>query len=594
MRNSLRRRTLKALVFAHPIAGVAVFASGCLSSNPTAPPGEDAAFPVEDSSVPVLDSNVPIDSTVPVDSAPPVSDSAAPIDSTLPVDSAPGVDAADSAPAIGSIFGKVLDVNQFGQGVVAGATVSVVGGASTVTDLDGSFSLPSVVAGPRVLVTVTTPSNVPGGIAYSTAQVAVAVAGGQASEIYPQVVEGCIATAPVDADAGTTVTLQDGCSSRAGAFVSIAFDPGGLVDSTGTAFDGTLRLEAIPLAFAASAPQDLSWGVGLPGDMSGLETDGGLVKLESLGAAELRVFDDATGNPLTLASGHDAILELTTFRFPNAGETFDSWYYDTTTGLWVEAGSGAFTTVAVGSYTFDVYQVAVSRLAWWNIDHPLTETGCVRGAFTTGGLPLANGFVQGTGLDFLGTLIAYPQATAGAFCLDGVAGGHATLVAGQTLSPSFGYHGTQTGVSLGDGGASCAIDTTGCADLGTIALDPVALGCMTGTATLQTVENGTVPVTGDIPIFESVSLTGPQYDVGYSSSINLGVITADDAGAFCTPFLPGASVTATFPGSAGCALYNEGESVLYFPDDAGADAGEGVACGSSACVTGGDIFFGCS
>jgi hypothetical protein len=57
MRNSLRRRTLKALVIAHPIAGVALFASGCLSSTPPSPAGgEDAAFPTEDSAVPGVDS----------------------------------------------------------------------------------------------------------------------------------------------------------------------------------------------------------------------------------------------------------------------------------------------------------------------------------------------------------------------------------------------------------------------------------------------------------------------------------------------------------------------------------------------------------
>ena len=122
-----------------------------------------------------------------------------------------------------------------------------------------------MVAGPRVLVTVTTTSNLSSGIAYSTAQVAVSVASSNNMEIYPQVVEGCIATAPIDADAGATLTLQDGCSSRTGAFVSIAFNPGGLVDSSGNPFDGTaLRFEAIPLAFAAGTAPDLSWGVASP------------------------------------------------------------------------------------------------------------------------------------------------------------------------------------------------------------------------------------------------------------------------------------------------------------------------------------------
>ena len=463
MRNVLRRRALKALVLAHPLAGVAVFASGCLSANP--PPGtgaEDAALPTEDSAVPVIDSTVPVDASA--DTAPPpVADSAPPVDSTLPVDSSPGVDAADAAPAIGAIVGRVLDVNQFGQGVVAGATVNVASGPLTTTDLDGNFSLANVVAGPRVLVTVTTPSNLSSGIAYSTAQVAVAVAGGQTLEIYPQVVEGCIATAPIDADAGATLTLQDGCSSRTGAFVSIAFNPGSLVDSSGNPFDGTLRLEAIPLAFAAGTTPDLSWGVALPGDMSGVESDGGLVKLESAGAAELRVFDDATGNPLSLAPGQSATLQLAAFRAPNTGETFESWYYDMATGLWVEDGNGAFTTVPVGPSTLEVYQVSVSHLTWWNIDHPLSNTGCVRGTLTAAGAPLTTAFLQATGTDFLGTLIAYPQGTPGAFCLDGLGGGHANIVAGHTVSASLSYETTQSGaVALSDAGSSCAVDTSGC------------------------------------------------------------------------------------------------------------------------------------
>ena len=160
------------------------------------------------------------------------------------------------------------------------------------------------------------------------------------------------------------------------------------------------------------------------------------------------------------------------------------------------------------------------------------------------------------------------------------------------MSASLGYQDDEMpGVALGDAGTSCAIDTSGCVDLGTIALTPVTLGCLTGTATLElTGGTSSVPITGNVPIWQSVGLSGAQLEVGYSSYINLGVIPTDDAGSFCTSFVPGTSVIAGFPGNPGCSLKYGGVSDLDFPDDAGA----GAACGSSACVTGGDIFFGCS
>src|ERR1700733_10034125 len=145
MRHRLRARTLKTLVLLQPLAGAAVLASGCINSTATPGGGEDAALPLYDAGQPPVN-----DATVPVDGA-----DASVVDSTVPVDSAPGVDAADANPGVGSIVGQVRDVNQFNQGVVPGATVSVVGGPSTTTDVNGTFTLTGVTAGPRVLVTVT-------------------------------------------------------------------------------------------------------------------------------------------------------------------------------------------------------------------------------------------------------------------------------------------------------------------------------------------------------------------------------------------------------------------------------------------------------
>ena len=131
--------------------------------------------------------------------------------------------------------------------------------------------------------------------------------------------------------------------------------------------------------------------------MSALESDGGLVKLESAGAAELRVFDDATGNPLSLATGPERHPAACRFPPPERRRDVQVWYYDMATGLWVEDGNGTFTTVPVGTNTLEVYQVSISHLTWWNVNHPLNSTGCVRGTLTAAGTPVTSVFLQGTG-----------------------------------------------------------------------------------------------------------------------------------------------------------------------------------------------------
>ena len=85
---------------------------GCVSSNPTTPPGEDAAFPGQDGALPPLGSDASPDSTVgPADAS---------ADTNVPPADGEAPDATDAAPPPTRVrFGWFIDVH--GSGIIAGS-----------------------------------------------------------------------------------------------------------------------------------------------------------------------------------------------------------------------------------------------------------------------------------------------------------------------------------------------------------------------------------------------------------------------------------------------------------------------------------------
>ncbi|MGO9711001.1 MAG: carboxypeptidase-like regulatory domain-containing protein [Polyangiaceae bacterium] len=580
---------LRAAILVVPLATSAV---GCISNNATSPGSDDAGgfdATLEDAAFPPgTDSSVP-DATT---DAPPPADTSTPppVDagSDAPTDAA--IDAPlDAGPQLGTIVGQVFDFMELDIGPISGASVSIAGGPSTTTDATGRFVLSGVTPGPRVLVDVSVPF---GQGVYSSNQVVVAVGSGETVDMTAHLLEGCSTTVAVSPTAAASTTLQGACASRTIAYASISFDPGALTES-GSTFSGNALFEVIPIESPASdGGIDYTWFSTFPGDMSAQKLDGGTLPLQSLGACEFRVYDESNGSPLTIAAGHTATLEIPAFRAETGSENFTGYYYDTTTGLWVEQGPGTFTTQTVNSLLVNVFQIQVPHLTWWNIDQGTTNEGCVIGEVTSNGAPFPGLLVGGTGVGWGGGGGGVTGAN-GTFCLNGLASSPMNVTATAQSGGATFVRGLGT-LTTGAAGGSCAVNPSACAvapPSAIIPLEPITPGCATGTLNyVPTYADG-----GVVPLpFQYNFPGGGEPGSGQTGSFYDGVITPAPDGSFCLQYPPGVTVAIVDPTSSfGCSGGEPNENAASFtPPAIAADAGAAIC--PTGCANVGNVDFYCT
>lgn len=104
------------------------------------------------------------------------------------------------------------------------------------------------------------------------------------------------------------------------------------------------------------------------GDMSGTNTDGEPVYMESEGAFYAE-FTDEGGTEYNLADG--ATAEISIPCEPRPDEVLTVWSYDASTGLWVE--EGIVTVEGDGSCSAEV-----SHFSYWNFDYEKRTPSCVK------------------------------------------------------------------------------------------------------------------------------------------------------------------------------------------------------------------------
>ncbi len=104
------------------------------------------------------------------------------------------------------------------------------------------------------------------------------------------------------------------------------------------------------------------------GDMSGTNTDGEPVYMESEGAFYAE-FTDEGGTEYNLADG--ATAEISIPCEPRPDEVLTVWSYDASTGLWVEEGT--VTVEGDGSCSAEV-----SHFSYWNFDYEKRTPSCVK------------------------------------------------------------------------------------------------------------------------------------------------------------------------------------------------------------------------
>jgi hypothetical protein len=124
------------------------------------------------------------------------------------------------------------------------------------------------------------------------------------------------------------------------------------------------------------------------------------VNLNSLALAEVTIQDSKTGKEVGLKKPVQLMLPLNPSLNVSHGDVIAAWYFNSSTGAWIQEGYGTVIEMNGQSY----WQYNASHFTWWNCDRPWTDKNCVRVrvSYGTGDefIPVPSATVQLDGLDF--------------------------------------------------------------------------------------------------------------------------------------------------------------------------------------------------
>ena len=339
--------------------------------------------------------------------------------------------------AVGTVSGRVLS-SATGAGV-AGVKVSA-GTRSTTSGADGSYSLAQVPAGDPTPLSYELAG-------YAPAFASVVLADGGTATANPRLlVVG--ATQTFAAATAATVTV-------AGSPARVDLPAASLVNArTGAAASGTITAE-LTVIDPATDP------AGMPGNYTAAAAGGGRQTIESFGAISVNL-RDAAGNALNLATGQRATIRIpVSTRSADVPATMPLFYFNETTGLWVQEGTATLAGTAPNLY----YEGTVAHFSIWNADQ-VSETirvnGCVVDA---NGNPVANVDVSTVGQDYSGQARGLTNAQ-GRFSVPMRKGGIASV---------FGELGTRATNVRSAGPSQVDIELTPCLVLGSSAQAPTII-----------------------------------------------------------------------------------------------------------------------
>ncbi len=277
----------------------------------------------------------------------------------------------------GTISGKVVNNND--GAAVASATVTV-GTASATTAADGTYSITGITAGSGKVITVAKSGFVFGS---KIATVSAGVTTTADIALLP-----VANTSTFDPTAAKTITAT-------GSAAQVVLPANSLRTASGGSPSGNVTGNLTPID-PSSNPQLM------PGNYT--TSAGGM--MESFGAIEVS-FTDSTGAALNLASGQSA-----TIRIPVAAgatsppSTMPAFYYNATTGLWVQEGTLTLAGTAPNQY----YTGTVTHFSYWNADQ-VYNTTCITGKVVdSAGVAVAGARVEAQGRDYIGTSETYSAA----------------------------------------------------------------------------------------------------------------------------------------------------------------------------------------
>jgi Immunoglobulin I-set domain len=273
--------------------------------------------------------------------------------------------------AVGTVKGQVLRSDT---GAPVGDAKVSSGAATTRSAADGSFTLSGVAAAAR-------------------ATLKVEAAGYTDAFVVSSSVTNITTTAP-DArlvNAATAVTFDASTAATVaspGSVAQVALPASSLVvESTGAAYTGSATAQVTPIN-PANDPQSM------PGDYTASDN----TLIESFGAIKVTLLD-ASGNKLNLKSGSEATIRIPlATRTASPPDTMPLYFFNESTGLWVQEGSATLQGSAPNQY----YEGAVKHFSFWNVDKPLDTVyleGCIN---NRDGTPAANASIFSGGVDYNG------------------------------------------------------------------------------------------------------------------------------------------------------------------------------------------------
>lgn len=243
-----------------------------------------------------------------------------------------------------SIQGRVLDEN----GLPVGGAAVTSGTASTTTDENGVFSFSDISMSSRFGFVKVVKQG------YFTGSRSILTGAGSANYIsitlIPRTSKGSFSAA-----GGGNVVIETGDT--------VAFDASSVVNAaTNAAYTGTVHVYAAYLD-----PLSGDMAKHMPGDLRGIDTSGKETMLQSFGMMVVELEGDG-GEKLQIAAGKQAYISM---KIPDAlkataSATIPLWYFNDTTGKWIEQG--------MATRQGDQYCGHTSHFTWWNCDAP---TGAV-------------------------------------------------------------------------------------------------------------------------------------------------------------------------------------------------------------------------
>lgn len=269
---------------------------------------------------------------------------------------------------------------------LADATVSV-GNKSTTTDQYGNFILSGLSPAANALVNFAK-------VGYIGNQKTAKIEAGKTTFVHNAMLTAGIST---NFSSDTETVIQENWMSE------VAIPANAFKKPDGSAFTGVVRAEVRYFDPTQESSLDA-----FPGTFMGTQTNGTEVMFESYGFISANFYDanDPATN-LQLAEGKTAEIKgyIPWSLQANAPATIPMWYYDDTTGKWMEEG--------VATKVGDYYVGEVGHFSYWNFDHPIvvddqsTLTGKVKYSDNT---PVVGAQVVAQGVNYAGYTRVYSDA----------------------------------------------------------------------------------------------------------------------------------------------------------------------------------------